>query len=82
MMNSTGFVMTKNDDPNNFAKKGIAWMVHHSPERLMVSHTGGGLGFSTSLQIYPEEKLGVVVFSNDTKCKAWQVADLAASLKW
>jgi CubicO group peptidase (beta-lactamase class C family) len=81
-MTYTGFIKNANDDPNNFSKKGIAWMVNRSPDRFIISHTGGGLGFNTTLQIYPEEKLGVVVLSNDTKCKAWQIGDLAASIKW
>jgi D-alanyl-D-alanine carboxypeptidase len=81
-MNYTGFIMNNYDDPNNFEKKGIAWMVVHQPNLLMVSHTGVGLGFNTVLHIYPETKLGIVLFSNDTKCKAWQIANLAAALKW
>jgi CubicO group peptidase (beta-lactamase class C family) len=81
-MTYTGFTLNKEDDPNHFSKKGIAWMVERNPDHFIISHTGSGLGFNTDLQIFPEERIGFVLFSNDTKCKAWQIVDLATTLKW
>ena len=81
-MTNSGFIMNPGDDPNSFVKKGIAWMVDRKPDGIKLSHTGAGLGFTTALQLFPEKKIGIAVFSNDTKCKPWQIADLASTLEW
>jgi CubicO group peptidase (beta-lactamase class C family) len=81
-MTYTGFRSMPADSLADFSKKGIGWMVNRKAGRLMLSHTGNGIGFNTSLLILPEEKLGFVAFCNSTKFNAWQITDLAASLKW
>ena len=48
----------------------------------MIRHEGGGLGFSTIIQLYPEERLGFIVFTNEVKCDSWRVLNLAATLDW
>lgn len=48
----------------------------------MIKHEGGGLGFSTIIQLYPDENLGFVLFTNDVKCEGWRIMNLAAVLSW
>lgn len=81
-MTYTGFRNMPANSLDDFSKKGIGWMVNRKSGRLLLSHTGNGIGFNTSLLILPEEKLGFVAFCNSTKFNAWQITDLAASLKW
>ena len=48
----------------------------------MITHDGGGLGFSTIMQLYPDKKLGFVLFTNDVTCEGWRILNLAATLNW
>lgn len=48
----------------NFALYGLGWMLEDYNGKRMVSHTGGVNGFVTSVILIPDEKLGVVVFTN------------------
>jgi CubicO group peptidase (beta-lactamase class C family) len=46
-------------------KHGLGWWIWPDGERLRLMHTGGGPGFATIMQLYPEENLGVVLFGNE-----------------
>jgi CubicO group peptidase (beta-lactamase class C family) len=47
-----------------------------------MTHDGGGPGFSTKIQLYPDENLGFVLFTNDATCECWKIINLAATLNW
>jgi CubicO group peptidase (beta-lactamase class C family) len=48
----------------HFALYGLGWMLQEYSGRKIVSHTGGVNGFVTSVTLLPEEKLGILVFTN------------------
>lgn len=48
----------------HFALYGLGWFLAEYEGRKIVSHTGGVNGFVTSVTLIPEEKLGIIVFTN------------------
>ena len=71
------------DDPEDyFVRQGLGWQIYKDNEGLILEHTGGGIGFSTTMQIRPEKKLGFILFANDTKCEGWRIIQLASGLDW
>jgi hypothetical protein len=48
----------------HFALYGLGWMLQEYAGRKIVSHTGGVNGFVTSVCLIPEEKTGIIVFTN------------------
>jgi CubicO group peptidase (beta-lactamase class C family) len=77
-----GQVKAKNEDPLNYRRQGICWQVFGKSGRWILTHEGGGPGFRTKIQLYPDEKLGFVLFTNDVTCEPWKIINLAATLKW
>ena len=47
-----------------FALYGLGWFLQEYCGRKIVAHTGGVNGFVTSVTLIPEEKLGIIVFTN------------------
>ncbi len=74
------------------ARHGLGWWVWPDEERLRLMHTGGGPGFAVIMQLYPDERLGIVVLGNEFAYGAAlpfsgtvprdAIAHLAASLDW
>lgn len=60
----------------HFSLYGLGWMLEEYSGRKIVSHTGGVNGFVTSVTLIPEEKLGVLVFTNT------DMNNLYEALKW
>ena len=48
----------------HFALYGLGWLLQEYAGRKVVEHTGGVNGFVTSVCLVPEEKLGIIVFTN------------------
>lgn len=48
----------------HFSLYGLGWFLEEYSGRKIVSHTGGVNGFVTSVTLVPEEKLGIIVFTN------------------
>ena len=48
----------------HFALYGLGWFLEEYSGRKFVGHTGGVNGFVTSVAMIPEEKLGIIVFTN------------------
>jgi CubicO group peptidase (beta-lactamase class C family) len=48
----------------HFSLYGLGWFMEEYSGRKIVSHTGGVNGFVTSVTLVPEEKLGILVFTN------------------
>jgi D-alanyl-D-alanine carboxypeptidase len=82
MMTYEGQIKAKNSDSLNYHRQGICWQIYGNSERWVLTHDGGGPGFSTKIQLYPDEKLGFVLFTNDATCEPWKIINLAATLKW
>jgi CubicO group peptidase (beta-lactamase class C family) len=48
----------------HFSLYGLGWFMEEYSGRKIVSHTGGVNGFVTSVTLVPEEKFGIIVFTN------------------
>jgi len=48
----------------HFSLYGLGWDLSEYGGKLLVGHTGGVNGFVTSVALMPEEKLGIIVFTN------------------
>ena len=47
-------------------KHGLGWMIWPDGERLRIMHPGSvPMGFSATMQLYPEEKLGIITHGNE-----------------
>ncbi len=60
----------------HFALYGLGWFLEEYCGRKIVSHTGGVNGFVTSVTLIPEEKLGIIVFTNTDQNSFYE------ALKW
>lgn len=49
---------------SHFALYGLGWFLREYNGRKIVEHTGGVNGFVTAVTLVPEEKLGIIVFTN------------------
>ena len=49
---------------SHFSLYGLGWQLGDYENREIISHTGGLIGFVTSVSLVPEENLGVVVLTN------------------
>jgi CubicO group peptidase (beta-lactamase class C family) len=47
------------------AEHGLGWLIWPNGDRQRIMHSGEGPGFSSIMQLYPEEGLGVVVMGNE-----------------
>ncbi|MFH1197210.1 MAG: serine hydrolase [bacterium] len=54
-----------NPGGRHFVNAGMGWFLADYGGRLVVSHTGGLPGYLSRVTIIPEEKLGIVVLTND-----------------
>ncbi len=64
----------------HFSLYGLGWFLQEYNGRKMVSHTGGVNGFVTSVTLFPEDKLGIVVLTNTDmngffEALKWEIAD-------
>jgi CubicO group peptidase (beta-lactamase class C family) len=46
-------------------KHGLGWFVWPDGDRHRIMHSGNGPGFSSIMQLYPEEGLGIIVMGNE-----------------
>jgi D-alanyl-D-alanine carboxypeptidase len=81
-MTYNGQIKSKNEDSLNYKRQGICWQIYGRSRRWVLTHDGGGPGFSTKIQLFPDENLGFVLFTNDATCEPWKIINLAATLKW
>jgi CubicO group peptidase (beta-lactamase class C family) len=81
-MTYDGQIRITNEDSLNYHRQGICWQVYGKSGRWVLTHDGGGPGFSTKIQLYPDEHLGFVLFTNDVTCEPWRIINLAATLNW
>jgi CubicO group peptidase (beta-lactamase class C family) len=61
---------------SHFSLYGLGWFLQEYCGREIVSHTGGVNGFVTSVTLIPEEKLGILVFTNTDQNAFYE------ALKW
>jgi CubicO group peptidase (beta-lactamase class C family) len=56
--------LSQNFPSTHFSAYGLGWELADFAGRKMISHSGGADGFVTSVCLFPEEKLGIVVLTN------------------
>lgn len=66
----------KQFNTGHFSLYGLGWMLEEYCGKKVVSHTGGVNGFVTSVTLLPEEKLGIIVFTNTDQNSFYE------ALKW
>jgi len=81
-MTNESYIQKNGEDHTSYFRQGIGWQINKDRDKIVLQHTGGGIGFSTIMQIYPDRNLGFVLFSNDTKCEGWRIIQLASELNW
>ncbi|HVO74950.1 MAG TPA: serine hydrolase domain-containing protein [Ignavibacteriaceae bacterium] len=75
-------IKVNNGDSLNYPRQGLGWRIYAGNKRWVITHDGGGIGFATKIQLYPDENLGFVLFANDVTCETWKIINLAATLQW
>jgi len=83
-MTNDSHVAEANDDGSYFFRQGIGWRVFKEKSGYKLEHAGGGPGFYTLMQLYPDDDLGLILFCNDMTLlqHGWKVARLGADLDW
>ena len=76
------YMKAEHDDPAVFRRQGLGWQIYDHNGRFMIRHEGGGVGFSTIMQLYPDENMGLVLFTNDFTCPCRKIMNLASVLDW
>lgn len=71
----------------NFSLYGLGWNLQDYEGRKIVSHTGGADGFVTSVTLVPQEKLGIIVFTNSDhnglyQAIKWEILDAYLALPY
>jgi CubicO group peptidase (beta-lactamase class C family) len=83
-MTNDSHVAKINDKVSYFRRQGIGWQIYKERDGYKLEHTGGGPGFYTIMQVYPSDKLGLILFCNDVMLSkyGWKILRLAANLNW
>ncbi len=58
------------------SEHGLGWLFVADRGRLRLQHDGGGPGFATTMRLYPEEDLGIVIMANGTDLRRDALAEL------
>ena len=58
-------------------RMGLGWFIDRWLDTTLVSHPGGGLGYSAECCLLPEHNLGVAVVCNARKSPVWNIASAA-----
>lgn len=64
---------------------GLAWFVSRDNGEVALTHGGAGMAFVTSLCLYPERELGIVVIANSTylgRAMGLDLVDLLGRMRW
>lgn len=63
--------------------RGLGWAVYKDGEQpFYLEHSGNGPGFGSSMRLYPDLSLGLIVLANDTTYDREAILNLAAGLDW
>jgi D-alanyl-D-alanine carboxypeptidase len=68
--------------PYTGGQHGVGWYIIPEAKQLRLQHHGGGPGFATTMRIYPEQGLGIVILANGTDLDRDGLADRLAELDW
>jgi CubicO group peptidase (beta-lactamase class C family) len=71
----------------HFSLYGLGWFLEEYEGRKIISHTGGVNGFVTSVTLIPEERLGILVFTNTDvngfyEALNWEIRDAYLKLPY
>ncbi len=60
--------------------RGLGWAVGESDDEAYLEHGGGGPGFATTMRLYPEHAMGIVVLANGTDLNREGIAEMLFNL--
>jgi CubicO group peptidase (beta-lactamase class C family) len=61
---------------------GLGWYIIPDDGQLRLQHHGAGPGFATTMRLYPEQGLGIVILANGTDLDRDGLADRLKELPW
>jgi CubicO group peptidase (beta-lactamase class C family) len=61
-------------------RHGLGWYIIPEDEQIRLQHHGGGPGFATTMRLYPEQGLGIVILANGTDLDRDGLADRLTEL--
>ena len=61
---------------------GLGWYIIPEESQLRLQHDGAGAGFATTMRLYPEKGLGIVILANGTDLDRDGLADRVAEIDW
>jgi D-alanyl-D-alanine carboxypeptidase len=73
-----GLAETQNAAEVAGSEHGLGWRFVADQGRLRLQHDGGGPGFATTMRLYPEDNLGIVIMANGTDLERDGLAALIA----
>jgi CubicO group peptidase (beta-lactamase class C family) len=82
LMTHEGQIKSRAEDSLDYRRQGIGWQIYGKSRRWVLTHDGRGPGFSTKIQLYPDEHLGFDLFTNDATSEPWKIMRLASFLIW
>lgn len=82
MMTHESHIVSVDTGQTDAPIQGLGWEIIQEEKRLCLQHGGGGPGFGSTMRLYPEESLGLMVIANDTTYDSKEILQLAASLEW
>jgi CubicO group peptidase (beta-lactamase class C family) len=84
LMTGSGYVAGEGPNMAAYAggQHGLGWYVIPEGTRVRLQHHGGGPGFATTMRLYPELGLGIVILANGTELDRDGLADRLAALDW
>ena len=84
LMTNDSHVAKVNNKVSYYFRQGIGWQIYKEKSGYKLEHTGGGPGFYTIMQIYPNDNLGLIMFCNDVTISnyGWKILRLGANLNW
>jgi CubicO group peptidase (beta-lactamase class C family) len=62
--------------------RGLGWAVGESDGEQYLEHGGGGPGFATTMRVYPESDMGIVILTNGTDLNRDGLADLFKNINF
>jgi CubicO group peptidase (beta-lactamase class C family) len=85
LMNDTGHVAGSGPNMSNYpgGEHGLGWyVIRDGGGHVRLQHDGGGPGFATTLRLYPQKGLGIVLMANGTDLDRDGLSDLLAGINW
>jgi CubicO group peptidase (beta-lactamase class C family) len=84
LMTNNGHVLGEGPNMGAYTggRHGLGWYVIPEGQHVRLQHHGAGPGFATTMRLYPEKGLGIVILANGTELDRDGLADRLTELFW